>query len=159
MIGLFPGSFHPPTNGHLDIIRRAAALCDTLYVAVLYNREKRYLFSPEQRKEMLEKCARDIPNVRAVIGTGLTVTLAQELGADTLIRGVRDTDDFNYEMKLADINHSLSGVETLFLPARAGVGSIASSIVMDIALHGGDISAFVPSCIKDDILTAIKEGV
>lgn len=159
MIGMFPGSFHPPTNGHMDIIRRAAELCETLYVAILYNREKHYLFSAEERKAMLEKCLKDMQNVRVVIGTGLTSDLAQQLGADTLVRGVRDTADFDYEMKLADINHTLSGIETLFLPARAGVGSVASSIVMDIALHGGDISAFVPACIEKDILTAIKEGV
>ena len=159
MIGLFPGSFHPPTNGHMDIIRRAADLCETLYVAILYNREKQYLFSVEQRKEMLEKCVSDLKNVRVAVGTGLTTALAQELGADVLIRGVRDTADFDYEMKLADVNHALSGIDTLFLPARAGTGSVASSIVMDIALHGGDIGAFVPACIKNDILSAIKEGV
>ncbi len=159
MIGMFPGSFHPPTNGHTDIIRRAAALCDVLYVAILYNREKQYTFSAEARKQMLEKCTKDLRNVRVVIGTGLTVSLAQELGADTLIRGVRDTADFDYERKLADVNFTLAGIDTLFLPARAGVGNVASSIVMDIALHGGDISAFVPDSIKNDIVTAIEKGV
>ena len=156
MIGMFPGSFHPPTNGHMDIIRRAAALCDTLYVAILYNREKNYLFSAEQRKEMLEKCLDGFPNVRVVIGTGLTGTLAKEVGADVLIRGVRDTADFDYERKLANVNRALTGIDTLFLPATPSMDSVASSIVMDIALHGGDISSFVPESILNELLTSIQ---
>ena len=159
MIGMFPGSFNPPTNGHMDIIRRAAKLCDTLYVAILFNAQKTYAFSPQARKEMLERCLADCKNVKVVIGEGLTSALAEELNADALIRGVRDTQDFDYEMKLSDINHMLTGIDTVFLPARAGMGSVASSIVMDIARHGGDISAFVPEEIQNDIISAIKEGV
>ena len=156
MIGMIPGSFHPPTNGHLDIIRRAAKLCDTLYVAILYNRDKKYLFSAEKRKAMLEECIGDLPGVRVVIGSGLTSVLARQLGADILIRGVRDTADFEYERKLANVNRTLTGIDTMFLPASPGIESVASSIVMDIALCGGNIDAFVPEIIKDELLTSIK---
>lgn len=159
MTGMFPGSFHPPTKGHLDIIRRAAKLCDTLYVAVLYNRSKSCIMSVETRKRMLEAITKDIPNVRVADGAGLTAELAGQLGADTLIRGVRDIADFEYELKLADVNRTLCGIETLFLPAKPELGSVSSSMVMDIALHGGDIDAFVPEAIKNDIVKAIKEGV
>ena len=158
MNALFAGSFHPPTNGHLDVIRRAAAIFDTVYVAVMANAEKRYLFSAEKRVKMLEKCTADMPNVRVVQGSGLTVNTAKALGAQALVRGVRDAADYEYEKKLADINYALSGVETVLLPARPELNSLASSIVMDIAQNEGDISAFVPKEILSDILTAIKEG-
>ncbi|MBQ9407918.1 MAG: pantetheine-phosphate adenylyltransferase [Clostridia bacterium] len=156
MKAMFPGSFHPPTLGHMDIIRRAAGMFEKLYVAILINQEKQYLISADARKEMFEKCLGDLDNVEVVTGTGLTVDLARQLGCAFLVRGVRDASDYAYELKLADINRTLSGVDTLFLPARPEISSVASSIVMDIARHGGDISPFVPTEIKDDILSAIK---
>ena len=159
MKAMFPGSFHPPTVGHMDIIRRAAGMFEKLYVAILVNRDKRYLIGDAERKRMFEKCLGDLGNVEVVIGSGLTSELARELGCGVLIRGVRDVSDYAYELKLADINRTLTGVETLLLPAKPEISAVASSIVMDIAQNGGDISPFVPENIKDDILSAINKGV
>ena len=159
MKAVFPGSFHPPTKGHIDIIRRAAKMFDELYVAILVNADKKYLIDAETRGHMLEKCLCDLANVKVVCDGGLTSELAKRLDAEVLVRGVRDAQDFEYEIRLADVNRALTGVDTVLLPAKPEISSISSSIVRDIALHGGDIGAFVPEIIKDDILTAIKKGV
>ncbi|MBR5751994.1 MAG: pantetheine-phosphate adenylyltransferase [Clostridia bacterium] len=159
MNALFPGSFHPPTNGHMDVIARISALFDTVYVAVMANPEKRYAISAEERTEMLKKCVKEYTNVQIVTGSGLTAELASKLGCGVIVKGVRDADDFYYEMRQADVNRRISGVETLLIPSDPKWGSIASSIVMDIAHHGGDIQAFVPPEIYEDILSAIRKGV
>lgn len=157
MKALFAGSFHPPTNGHISVITRGAKLFDEVVVAVMANPEKTYTISAEKRKALLERCLKNCPNVTVVIGNGLTVTMAKELHADVLLRGVRDTADFEYEKRMGEVNRALSGIESLFLPAEDGLGSVASSVVMDVARHGGDISAFVPEMIKDEIIETIKK--
>ena len=159
MKALFAGSFHPPTNGHISVLKRAAGLYDEVVAAIMVNAEKTYTISAEQRKEMLEKCLTGIPNVKVVVGSGLTVNLAKELHADVLLRGVRDTADFEYEKRIAEVNRALTGIETLLMPAEDGLGSVASSLVMDVARNGGDIGHFVPPEIKQDIIdTIIKES-
>ena len=157
MKALFAGSFHPPTKGHISVITRGAKLFDEVVVAVMANPEKTYTLSAEKRKDMLEQCLRSYPNVSVVIGNGLTAELAKELHADVLLRGVRDTTDFEYEKRMGEVNRALSGIESLFLPAEEGLGSVASSVVMDVARHGGDISSFVPAEIKDEIIETIKK--
>ena len=157
MKALFAGSFHPPTKGHLELIKKAAGMFDGVVVAIMINAEKKYTISAEERKRMLEKCVADIPNAEVVIGTGLTASLAEETGCRVLLRGVRDTADFEYEKRIAAVNRALTGIETVFLLPGPELGSVASSIVMDIARHGGDISAFVPAEIKQDIAEAIKK--
>lgn len=159
MKALFAGSFHPPTNGHISVLKRAAGLYDEVVAAIMVNAEKTYTISAEQRREMLEKCLTGIPNVKVVVGSGLTVNLAKELHADVLLRGVRDTADFEYEKRIAEVNRALTGIETLLMPAEDGLGSVASSLVMDVARNGGDIGPFVPPEIKQDIIdTIIKES-
>ena len=157
MKAMFPGSFNPPTNGHLDVIKAGARMFDTLFVAVLSNPDKRYAIAPKERVRMLESCTAGLDNVRIVAGSGLCVQLARDLGADMLIRGIRDSADFEYEKKMADMNRELSGIETVFLPAKPGLTCVSSSVITDIARHGGDISGFVPAEILHDILTAIKK--
>lgn len=157
MKALFAGSFHPPTKGHISVIARGAKLFDEVVVAVMANPEKTYTLSAEKRKDMLEQCLRSYPNVSVVTGNGLTAELAKELHADVLLRGVRDTTDFEYEKRMGEVNRALSGIESLFLPAEEGLGSVASSVVMDVARHGGDISSFVPAEIKDEIIETIKK--
>lgn len=157
MKALFAGSFHPPTKGHISVITRGAKLFDEVVVAVMANPEKTYTLSAEKRKDMLEQCLRSYPNVSVVTGNGLTAELAKEFHADVLLRGVRDTTDFEYEKRMGEVNRALSGIESLFLPAEEGLGSVASSVVMDVARHGGDISSFVPAEIKDEIIETIKK--
>ncbi|MBR4235286.1 MAG: pantetheine-phosphate adenylyltransferase [Clostridia bacterium] len=157
MKAMFPGSFNPPTNGHLDVIKAGARMFETLYVAVLSNPEKSYALPPEKRVRMLESCTAHIENVQVVQGSGLTAQLARKLGAQVLVRGIRDGADFEYEKKMADMNRALTGIETVFLPAKPHLTYVSSSVITDIAKHGGDISGFVPPEILQDILTAIKK--
>ena len=157
MNGLFAGSFSPPTNGHIDIIRRAAPLFDSLYEAVMANPDKQYLFPPAERLEMLSECVGDLPNVSFIVGDGLTSVLARKLKCEMLVRGVRDAADFDYEKKMADMNCALSGIDTLLLPARQALSQVSSSLILDIARLGGDVSAFVPATVLEHIHTALKK--
>ena len=159
MRALFAGSFHPPTKGHIDIVLRGAQIFDEVVVAVMINSQKRYVIPPEARVEMLETCLKSAKNVRLVYSDGLTSELAEALDCGVLLRGVRDCADYEYELRQAEINKTLTGVESLFLPCNPALSAVASSIVMDIAGHGGDISAFVPPEIHSKILTFIGKGV
>ncbi|MCR4622232.1 MAG: pantetheine-phosphate adenylyltransferase [Clostridiales bacterium] len=157
MNGLFAGSFSPPTNGHIDIILRSAPMFETLYVAVMANPDKTYLFSPSERIDMLQECVGTLPNVRLIQGSGLTSILAQKLGCHMLVRGVRDSSDYDYEKKMADMNFALCGVDTLLLPARQSLSQVSSSLVLEIAQLGGDVSKFVPETVLNHIQTALKK--
>ena len=157
MIGLYAGSFSVPTMGHMDIIRRAATVLDGLVVAILVNPEKRYAFPPEWRAQWLEKATEDLPNVRVVWDNGLLVDVAKRCGAGVIVRGVRGESDLGYEMPLAEANRHLAGLDTLFFVTRPEVANLTSTIVMDIARHGGDVSKMIPAQVADDIVNAIKE--
>ena len=157
MNGLFAGSFSHPTNGHIDIILRAAPLFKTLYVAVMANPDKEYLFPPQERIQMLEECVGQLKNVKLLTADGLTSVLARRLRCGTLVRGVRDAMDFDYEKKMADMNFALSGIDTLLLPARQELTQVSSSLVLEIARLGGDVSAFVPDTVLKHINTALKK--
>ena len=158
MIALFAGSFHPPTNGHLDVIRRAACMFERVVVAVMINPEKKYLLSAEERCEMLRRAAAGLDNVEVVWGTGLTAELAKKLGAGVLVRGVRNVTDMEYELQAADVNRMLTGVDTIFLPARPEHRAVSSSIVVDVARHGGNIDGMVPEPIRNDIRRWFSAG-
>lgn len=151
---IYAGSFCPPTNGHLDIIRRGAALYQKVIVAVLANPDKKYLLSPEQRVDMLNRCVADLSNVEVVRDDGLLIEVAKRYGAGVILRGVRGTGDLEYEMQLAIANRKLSGIETVFLPSSPESSYLSSSIVNACAMHGGDISGMVPECIISDIMQA-----
>ena len=152
MIALYAGSFHPPTVGHMDIIERSAEMFEKLYVAVMFNAEKKYTMDVDTRISMLRKITEKFENVEIVSDTGLTSELAERLGAGVLVRGIRNTQDLEYEMPIAHANKALTGVETVFLPARCEHSWVSSSIVNDILRHNGDISNMVPEEIKEDIL-------
>ena len=155
MIALFAGSFHPPTLGHKDIIERSARMFEKVYVAVMFNAEKTYSTDVDTRVEMLKKICVRYPNVEVISDTGLTCRLAEAVHAKVLIRGVRNTQDLEYEMQIADANRAMTGVDTLFLPSKPEHGFISSSLVNDILRHNGDISNMVPEEILNDILCAI----
>ena len=144
LIGIFPGSFDPLTLGHQDLISRGSQLLDKLYVAVLDNKSKRYRFSKAEREEMLRVATASWPNVEVVSFSGLLVDFVKQMGADCVLRGLRNAVDYEYERDMALVNAKLGGVETLFLPTRQEYAMVSSSIVRERLEFGGDVSGFVP---------------
>jgi pantetheine-phosphate adenylyltransferase len=146
---VYPGSFDPTTNGHLDVIQRAAATFDRLVIAVGRNSTKTPLFSPEERVEHLQRCCEMWPNVSVTTFDGMLVSFARTQGARVLIKGLRAVSDFEYEFQMALANrHLAADIETLFMMASAEHLYLSSSIVKEIARLGGDISALVPPLIE-----------
>ncbi|MCZ7525181.1 MAG: pantetheine-phosphate adenylyltransferase [Acidimicrobiia bacterium] len=143
---LCPGSFDPVTNGHVDIIERTARLFDDVIVAVIRNPQKtQSLFSLEERQEMLAEAIGHLSNVRILYFKGLLVDFAREYGADVIVKGLRAVTDFDYEMQMAQMNQSLSGIETLFISTSPQNSFLSSSLVREVARFGGDVSSMVPS--------------
>ena len=155
---LYAGSFDPVTLGHLDVIRRAAGICDELIVAVMFNPEKRGCLSVEKRRKLLVRACSGIPNVRVITHGGLLIECAAEMKVTAVIRGVRPLGDFESEYQMAQINRRLGGVETLLITTSENCAGISSSIVRQIASFGGDISSLVPEGMADEILEALKQG-
>ncbi|MDD7643746.1 MAG: pantetheine-phosphate adenylyltransferase [bacterium] len=149
---IYPGSFDPVTNGHLDIIRRSANIVDELYVGVLNNSAKNSLFSVDERVSMLEEMTADLPNVKIVSFHGLLVDFAREIEATIIIRGLRAVTDFEYELQIAQTNHvEYDQIETIFLTTSLQYSYLSSTIVKEFAAYGGDISHFVPHQLIDRI--------
>lgn len=149
MLAVCPGSFDPITNGHLDVITRAASIFDEVLVAVGQNSTKQYLFSQAERVELVRATTAHLPNVRVEELRGLLVNYVKAVGGRVLIKGVRFAADFEFELQMANLNAVVGGVETLILPAASQWSTLSSSMVREIAVHGGDVSAFVP-----DVVTA-----
>lgn len=147
-----PGSFDPVTNGHVDIITRAAALFDDVTVAVLVNPAKTSLFNVDERIAMLERCLAHLGNVTVASFDGLLVDFCSQRGVPAIIKGVRAVTDFEYERQMAQMNRRLTGVDTLLLPASPAYSFLASSLLKEIAAYGGDIAGLVP----DDVLASVK---
>jgi len=158
MKAVYAGSFSPPTKGHLDIIRRSAAMFDQLVVAVLSQEAKRYLFSPEERKEMLLEITREFDNVRVISDTGLLVDVVRREGADVIVRGLRNSSDLLFEMQMAEANRQIAGIETLFVSCLPEYSMISSTIVRDCASHGAPIGSMVPEAIVGKIYAAYEVG-
>ena len=144
MKAIYPGSFDPITIGHLDIIDRARELFDEVVIVIMGNDEKKGTFDDEERLEMVNECIKDMPNVTAVIGEGLTVEYARKLGANVMVRGIRAVTDYEYELQLATANMTLApDIHTVFLVAKPQYSFLSSSTAKTIAKNHGDISAFV----------------
>lgn len=139
-----PGSFDPVTHGHLDIIGKAARLFDEVVIAVGVNPSKSRLFGPEERCDMLERATAELTNVRVAGFTGLVTDFCAEHDVQAIVKGLRAATDFDYELPMAQMNHALTGVETVFLPTSTGRSFVSSSLVKEVASLGGDVSAFVP---------------
>ncbi len=152
VICIFAGSFDPVTIGHVDIIRRGAAKSEKLYVAVMHNVRKNYMFSVEKRVEMLKKALAHIENIEVECYGGLLIDYAREKHADFVLRGVRNTVDFEFERDMASANMRVGGVETLALFTRPEYSGISSSFVRELLQFGADPSQFVPKEIIDDLL-------
>ena len=147
---VFPGSFDPPTNGHLDIIQRASRLFDDVDVVISVNPNKQYMFSEQERLDMLSELLKDYKNVQVHLWEGLIVNYAKETGAKVLIRGIRSSNDFSYEFELAHMNQNLNPqIETMFLPSKEKWGVVKSSSIKELALFGGDISRMVPPLVVE----------
>ena len=155
--GIYPGSFDPVTLGHLDIIKRASRLSDELVIGVLRNSSKTPLFTVEERIELLKRVTADIPNLRIESFDGLLVDFAKREQADYIVRGLRAVTDFEYEIQIAQTNHKMyPEIDTVFFTTSIEYSFVSSSLVREIASYGGDISAFVPECIKQDIYAKFK---
>jgi pantetheine-phosphate adenylyltransferase len=146
---LYPGTFDPITNGHHDLIRRAASIFERVVVAIAANPSKAPLFSLEERVELARAVLADIPNVEVVGYSGLTVQFAQEHGLAVMVRGLRAVSDFEFEFQLATMSRQIAGqVETVFLTPTEQFSFISSSMVREIALLGGDVSRFVEPVVE-----------
>ena len=160
---IYPGSFDPVTNGHLEIIKRASQMCDQLIVLISVNPNKSSSFTVDERAAFLRKVCYDIPNVQVDSCSGLIVDYFKEHDCDIIIKGLRAMSDFETEFQMAHVNkHLCPRAETVFLCADSQSTYLSSSMVRQIAMFGGDISPFVPESIKDDItkrllMTAAKE--
>ena len=142
-----PGSFDPVTNGHLDIIRRAARLFDEVIVGVLVNPNKQGLFSVDERLTMLRDVVTGLDNVKVEAFEGLLVDFCRDHDIDAIVKGLRAVSDFDTELQMAQMNASLSGVETVFVPTSPEWSFLASSLVKEVARFGGDVSGLVPSVV------------
>ena len=145
---LFPGSFDPITLGHFDIIRRALALFDEIVVAIGVNGDKNYMFTVEQRKEIIEKAFADEPKEKVSTYQGLTVDYCREIDAQFILRGLRNPADFEFEKAIAHTNRTLSKIETVFLLTAARTSFISSSIVRDVIRNNGDYTVLVPESVR-----------
>lgn len=147
---LCPGSFDPPTNGHVDVIERAIDAFDQVVVAVVDNPSKQSFFTTEERVSLLEELFGD----RAKVGSfgGLLVDYAGEVGADVVVKGLRTVDDYEYEMQMAQMNRHLSGMETVFMPTKSEWSFISSSLVKEVAKLGGSITGLVPTVVERAVL-------
>lgn len=148
-----PGSFDPPTNGHLDVFARAAGLADEVVVAVLVNQTKKSLFTVEERIDVLREVVSPYPNVRVDSFHGLLVDYCREHDVQAIIKGLRAVSDFDYELQMAQMNYRLAGVETLFISTNPLYSFLSSSLVKEVAKFGGDVSGLVP----DTVLIRLQE--
>jgi pantetheine-phosphate adenylyltransferase len=139
-----PGSFDPVTLGHVDIFERAAAQFDEVVVAVLVNPNKKGMFTPDERVEMIVECTAHLPNVRVETGQGLVVDFVTARGMTAIVKGLRSGTDFEYELQMAQMNKHIAGVDTFFLSTTPQFSFVSSSLAKEVATLGGDVSALLP---------------
>ena len=146
---LIPGSFDPPTNGHIEVIKRASNVFDEVFVGVVVNPQKDPMFEVAERKKMLSEILVDISNVNIESFEGLLVDFAKKMKINAIVKGLRAMTDFDYEFQMAQMNFNLADFETIFIPASAEYGYVSSSMVKEIYSYGGDVSALVPSVVVE----------
>ena len=159
-VGVYPGTFDPVTLGHADIIRRGAKLVDRLIIGVTTNPSKNPMFTPEERMAMVQREVADmgVKNIEVIGFNALLMKFAERAGANVIVRGLRAVADFEYEYQRAGMNQQLNAqIETVFLMADVSLQPIASKLVKEIALFGGDISKFVSPSVRDDVLARVEK--
>jgi pantetheine-phosphate adenylyltransferase len=155
---LVPGSFDPVTFGHLDVIERVARFFDSVIVAVIRNPQKSAsLFSLEEREAMLAEVTAHLGNIRIEYFAGLLVDFAKDHGADTIVKGLRAVTDFDYELQMAQMNQTLTGIDTFFLATSPQYSFLSSSLVREVARFGGDVSSLVPPQVAARLIQRFKE--
>jgi pantetheine-phosphate adenylyltransferase len=154
---IFPGSFDPITNGHVDVIKRGAKLFDRLLVAVGQNPRKDELFTPDQRVAMIRYLVKDMPRVSVESYNCLTVEFARRVKADVMLRGLRNLTDVQYEFQLAMTNRSVAGIETVFIMTSEEFGFVNSTMVREVALLGGDVSKLIPLSVYEEVKKRVAE--
>jgi pantetheine-phosphate adenylyltransferase len=152
-----PGSFDPVTNGHLDIVRRASTLFDEVVVAVGVNASKNRLFSPDERIAMLTEACREFDNVQVDSFSGLLTRFCEERDIHAIVKGLRAVSDFDYELQMAQMNASLADVETVFVPTSPEYSFLASSLVKEVAMFGGDVSSLIPAFVNERLTARLAE--
>ncbi len=140
-----PGSFDPPTNGHVDVIRRSVSVFGRVVVAVIRNASKTPMFTSGERVDMLRKLFADEPGVEVASFDGLLVDFARSRGVNVIVKGLRAVSDFDYELQMAQMNHSLSGMDTVFIPTSPEHGYLSSSLVKEVGSLGGTVESLVPA--------------
>ncbi|MDQ1643398.1 MAG: pantetheine-phosphate adenylyltransferase [Actinomycetota bacterium] len=153
-----PGSFDPVTNGHLDVIERASRLYDEVTVAVLVNTTKQGLFPVEERMDMLREVTEGLGNIRVDSFDGLLVDHCRERDIPVVVKGLRAVSDFDYELQMAQMNHRLSGLETLFVATNPEYSFLSSSLVKEVATFGGDVRGLVPDPVLDRLVTRLRRS-
>lgn len=157
-IAIVPGSFDPITYGHIDIITRSAQLFDEVIVAILVNPDKKYLFTLEEREEMINESIKDFNNVKVDSFSGLLVNYAKKVNSTVIVRGLRAVSDFEYEMQLTFMNKALDdNIETFYMMANKQYSFISSSIVKGVSGFGADLSKFVPKHVEEKLEKKVKE--
>ena len=157
---VYPGSFDPLTNGHLDIIKRATRLFDRVLVSVLENEGKAPLFSVAERMELISRCIQDIPGVEVHSFSGLLVDFMKRMGANVVVRGIRAVSDYEYELQMALMNRELSAnVETIFMLPSVEYTYVSSRLVKEVFRLGGDISKLVPPAVLDSLRARLPVAV
>lgn len=157
-VAIYPGSFDPITNGHLDILKSGSEIFDKVIIAVSYNINKKGFLSVDERVELIEQSVKDLKNVEVDSFEGLTVEYAKQKGADVLLRGLRTSFDFEYELQLSQTNNALhKDLKTVFLITKPEYNFISSSMVREILLNKGDISKFVPKSVNEYL--TINRGI
>jgi pantetheine-phosphate adenylyltransferase len=152
-----PGSFDPVTKGHIDIFERASRLFDEVVVAVGTNVSKNRLFTPDERIGMLTTAVADLPNVRVSGFTGLVTDFCRQIGAQAIVKGLRGSSDYDYELQMAQMNSHLTEVETVFLMTDPSMSFVSSSLVKEVASFGGDVSGLVPDHVRDLLTQRLAE--
>ena len=156
LTALCPGTFDPVTNGHLDIIERAGQHFDSVVVAVLDNPAKEPMFRVEERVSMLKKATAGLRNVEVASFSGLLVEFAKERGSPVIVKGLRAVTDFEYEIQMAQMNRRLADVETFFMTTAPNWSYLSSSLVKEVARHGGDVSGLVPAVVAERLADTLR---
>jgi pantetheine-phosphate adenylyltransferase len=158
LTALCPGTFDPVTNGHLDIIGRAAETFDAVIVGALENPSKQPMFTLEERVAMLKEGCSGMPSVSVVSFRGLLVDFARAQGVGVIVKGLRAVSDYEYEIQMAQMNLRLAGVETVFMPTNPSWSFLSSSLVKDVAKLGGDVAGLVPDHVRDALSDRLEDG-